>query len=338
MLSHLGPQFPPSEHPELLVGLARPDDAAVYAIDDERALVQTLDFFAPLVDDPYQFGAIAAANAMSDVYAMGGRVLFALNIAAFPEDLPPEVIADVLRGGADKVREAGAVVAGGHTIIDEEPKFGLAVTGEVARDLIRTTGGAQPGDTIILTKEIGTGVLIGANQQGAVSEEHWNAAVAQMMTLNRDAAEAASDPDLAAGVHAIADVTGFGLAGHLHEMAELSDAAIEIDLGAAPALGGLAEAVVAGFGSGGQGTQPRVLRHTSDHRGRPRTHRLRGSPALRPPNFRRPADRRRHHRGPAPDPRTPTTRRRRNPRRASHRTRQRRPPQCQTDGEAACLT
>ena len=122
----------------------------------------------------------------------------------------------------------------------------------VPRDLIRTTGGAQPGDTIILTKEIGTGVLIGANQQGAVSEEHWNAAVAQMMTLNRDAAEAASDPDLAAGVHAIADVTGFGLAGHLHEMAELSDAAIKIDLGAAPALGGLSEAVAAGFGSGGQ--------------------------------------------------------------------------------------
>ena len=252
MLSHLGPQFPSSEHPDLLVGLTRPDDAAVYVIDDDRALVQTLDFFAPLVDDPYQFGAIAAANAMSDVYAMGGRVLFALNIAAFPEDLPPEIIADILRGGADKVREAGAVVAGGHTIIDEEPKFGLAVTGEVARPAIRTTGGAQPGDTIILTKEIGTGVLIGASQHGAVSEEHWDAAVLQMMTLNRDAAEAASDPDLTSGVHAIADVTGFGLAGHLHEMAELSDAAIEIDLGAVPALGGLSEAVAAGFGSGGQ--------------------------------------------------------------------------------------
>ncbi len=252
MLRHLGPQFPPEQHPELLVGLDRPDDAAVYALDDERALVQTLDFFAPLVDDPYQFGAIAAANAMSDVYAMGGRVLFALNIAAFPEDLAPEVIADILRGGADKVREAGAVVAGGHTIIDEEPKFGLAVTGEVARELIRTTGGAQPGDTIILTKEIGTGVLIGANQQGAVSEVHWDGAVSQMMSLNRIAAEVSSDPDIGQGVHAIADVTGFGLAGHLHEMSELSDAAIEIDLGAAPALGGLSEAVAAGFGSGGQ--------------------------------------------------------------------------------------
>lgn len=253
MLSHLGPQFPPDEHPELLVGLERPDDAAVYAIDDERALVQTLDFFAPLVDDAYQFGAIAAANAMSDVYAMGGRVLFALNIAAFPEDLPADVIADVLRGGADKVREAGAVVAGGHTIIDEEPKFGLAVTGEVAREQIRTTGGAQPGDTIILTKEIGTGVLIGANQQGAVAESDWAGAVEQMMTLNRAAAETSGDPDLAGGVHAIADVTGFGLAGHLHEMAELSDAGIEIDLGAIPALSGLMEAVAAGFGSGGQG-------------------------------------------------------------------------------------
>ncbi len=253
MLRHLGPQFPPEAHPELLVGLARPDDAAVYALDDERALVQTLDFFAPLVDDPYQFGAIAAANAMSDVYAMGGRVLFALNIAAFPDDLPPDVIAEVLRGGADKVREAGAVIAGGHTIIDEEPKYGLAVTGEVPRSQIRTTGGAQPGDTIILTKELGTGVLIGANQQGAVAADDWEAAVGQMMALNRDAAELAAEPDLARGVHAIADVTGFGLAGHLHEMAELSGAAIEIELGAAPALGGLAEAVAAGFGSGGQG-------------------------------------------------------------------------------------
>lgn len=253
MLRHLGPLFPPSEHPQLLVGLERPDDAAVYALDDERALVQTLDFFAPLVDDPYQFGAIAAANAMSDVYAMGGRVLFALNIAAFPDDLPADVIAEVLRGGADKVREAGAVVAGGHTIIDVEPKFGLAVTGEVRRDQIRTTGGAQPGDTIILTKEIGTGVLIGANQQGAVSDGHWDAVVSQMMALNRDAAEAAAEADLSLGVHAMADVTGFGLAGHLHEMAELSDASIEIDLGAAPALGGLSEAVAAGFGSGGQG-------------------------------------------------------------------------------------
>ena len=252
MLRHLGPLFPPSEHPELLVGLARPDDAAVYALDDERALVQTLDFFAPLVDDPYQFGAIAAANAMSDVYAMGGRVLFALNIAAFPEDLPPDVIAEVLRGGADKVREAGAVVAGGHTIIDVEPKFGLAVTGDVPRSQIRTTGGAEPGDTIILTKEIGTGVLIGANQQGAVSDADWDAAIEQMTTLNRDATEAAAEPDLSSGVHAMADVTGFGLAGHLHEMAELSNAAIEIDLGAAPALGGLSEAVAAGFGSGGQ--------------------------------------------------------------------------------------
>ncbi len=252
MLRHLGPQFPPSEHPELLVGLDRPDDAAVYALDDERALVQTLDFFAPLVDDPYQFGAIAAANAMSDVYAMGGRVLFALNIAAFPGDLPTEVIAEILRGGADKVREAGGVVAGGHTIIDEEPKFGLAVTGEVARDQIRATGGAQPGDTIVLTKALGSGALIGANQQGAVSAEHWQAAVTQMMALNRAAAEAAADPDLAGGVHAMSDLTGFGLAGHLHEMAELSGAAIEIDLGAAPALGGLQEAVAAGYGSGGQ--------------------------------------------------------------------------------------
>ena len=233
----------------VLVGIDRPDDAAVYALDDERAW-QTLDSSPTAGRHPYQFGRIAAPTRCPTSTQWAGATLRAQH-RRLP-GLAAEVIADVLRGGADKVREAGAVVAGGHTIIDEEPKFGLAVTGEVARDQIRTTGGAQPGDTIILTKEIGTGVLIGANQQGAVSEEHWDGAVSQMMSLNRDAAEVSADPDLGQGVHAIADVTGFGLAGHLHEMSELSDAAIEIDLGAAPALGGLSEAVSAGFGSGGQ--------------------------------------------------------------------------------------
>ena len=258
MLRRLGPQFPPSEHPQLLVGLDRPDDAAVYALDDERALVQTLDFFAPVVDDPWQFGAVAAANAMSDVYAMGGRVLFALNIAAFPEDLPPDVIAEILRGGADKVREAGAVIAGGHTIIDEEPKYGLAVTGEVARDRIRTNGGARPGDQIVLTKPVGTGVLIGARQQGAVTDAAWTAAIDQMTTLNRAAIEAVDAVDGERGggdllIHAVADVTGFGLAGHLHEMASLAGVEIEIALQSGLAMEGLREAVEAGFGSGGQG-------------------------------------------------------------------------------------
>ena len=248
MLRELGGQFPPEQFPQLLVGLDAPDDAAVYALDDQHALVQTLDFFAPVVDDPYEFGAIAAANAMSDVYAMGGSVLFALNIAAFPEDLPPEVVAQILRGGADKVREAGAAIAGGHTIIDEEPKYGLAVTGVLHPQRVRRNAGALPGDTILLTKRIGSGVLIGANGAGAVAEPHMRAAIEQMMTLNKEAAEAAAEYP----VRAMADVTGFGLAGHLWELAEQSNAAIELDLASVEALEGLEAAVNAGFGSGGQ--------------------------------------------------------------------------------------
>ena len=248
MLRDLKSQFPPEQFPQLVVGLDAPDDAAVYLLDDDHALVQTLDFFAPVVDDPYEYGAIAAANAMSDVYAMGGSVLFALNIAAFPEDLPAEIAAEILRGGAEKVREAGAAIAGGHTIIDEEPKYGLAVTGVAHPDKVRRNAGALPGDAIILTKPIGTGVLIGANGAGAVAEPQMRAAIEQMMTLNKTAAELAADYP----VRAMADVTGFGLAGHLWEMAEQSGAAIELDLDRVEALDGLAEAVAAGFGSGGQ--------------------------------------------------------------------------------------
>lgn len=248
MLRDLKSQFPPEQFPRLVVGLDAPDDAAVYLLDDDHALVQTLDFFAPVVDDPYEYGAIAAANAMSDVYAMGGSVLFALNIAAFPEDLPAETAAEILRGGAEKVREAGAAIAGGHTIIDEEPKYGLAVTGVAHPDKVWRNAGALPGDAIILTKPIGTGVLIGANGAGAVAGPHLRAAIGQMMTLNKTAAEVAADYP----VRAMADVTGFGLAGHLWEMAEQSGAAIELDLDRVEALGGLAEAVAAGFGSGGQ--------------------------------------------------------------------------------------
>lgn len=248
MLRDLKSQFPPEQFPQLVVGLDAPDDAAVYLLDDDHALVQTLDFFAPVVDDPYEYGAIAAANAMSDVYAMGGSVLFALNIAAFPEDLPAETAAEILRGGAEKVREAGAAIAGGHTIIDEEPKYGLAVTGAAHPDKVRRNAGALPGDAIILTKPIGTGVLIGANGAGAVAEAQMRAAIEQMMTLNKTAAEVAADYP----VRAMADVTGFGLAGHLWEMAEQGGAAVELDLDRVEALGGLAEAVEAGFGSGGQ--------------------------------------------------------------------------------------
>ena len=248
MLRALGGQFPPEQFPQLVVGLDAPDDAAVYVLDDEHALVQTLDFFAPVVDDPYEYGAIAAANAMSDVYAMGGSVLFALNIAAFPEDLPTEVAAEILRGGAEKVREAGGAIAGGHTIIDEEPKYGLAVTGVAHPERVRRNSGALPGDVILLTKRIGSGVLIGAHGAGAVAEADMRAAVEQMMTLNKAAAEVAAEYP----VRAMADVTGFGLAGHLWEMAEQSNAAIELNLDRVEALDGLEAAVAAGFGSGGQ--------------------------------------------------------------------------------------
>ena len=183
MLRQLGHRFPRHEHPELLVGLEQADDAAVYLLNDEQALVQTLDFFGPLVDDPYEYGAIAAANAMSDVYAMGGRVLLALKIAAFPEDLPPEIVAAIFAGGADKVAEAGGVIGGGHTIIDPEPKYGLCVTGLVTPAAIRTNATAQAGDAIILTKPIGTGVLANAIKAGAAATEHERPVVAQMMAL-----------------------------------------------------------------------------------------------------------------------------------------------------------
>ena len=155
MLRALDNLFPAEQHPNLLVGLGLPDDAAVYRLNDEQALIQTVDFFTPIVDTPYEYGAIAAANAMSDVYAMGGEVLFALNIAAFPPDLPTEVLAEILRGGADVVRSVGAAIAGGHTIQDKEPKYGLAVTGMVHPDHILTKGGARPGDRLVLTKPLG---------------------------------------------------------------------------------------------------------------------------------------------------------------------------------------
>ena len=159
MLRALDNLFPAERHPNLLVGLGSPDDAAVYRLNAEQALIQTVDFFTPIVDTPYEYGAIAAANALSDVYAMGGDVLFALNIAAFPPDLPTDMMAEILRGGADVVHSVGAAIAGGHTIQDKEPKYGLAVTGLVRPDRILTKGGAQPGDALVLTKPLGTGTI-----------------------------------------------------------------------------------------------------------------------------------------------------------------------------------
>ena len=223
-----------SSSPNVLVGLGVPDDAAVYRIADDLALVQTVDFFPPIVDDPYTFGAIAAANALSDIYAMGGRPILALAIAGFPEDLPPAVIGAILQGGADKVAEAGAVVAGGHTVIDKEPKYGLCVTGLVHPDRITAKAHAQPGDALLLTKPIGTGVITTAHKRGAVAEDHLQAAIASMLRLNGRAAERAA----AAGPHSATDITGYGLLGHAAELARNSGVGLAIDLERVPLLPG----------------------------------------------------------------------------------------------------
>lgn len=196
--------------------------------------MQTLDFFAPVVDDPYVYGAIAAANAMSDVYAMGGEVLFALNIAAFPKWLDRAVLAEILRGGAEKVREAGAAIAGGHTIDDDEPKYGLAVTGIVFISELMTKAGAQAGDQLFLTKPLGTGLITTAAKGGAAQPEHVDAAVRSMLQLNRLASHAAR----AAGVRAATDITGFSLLGHAAEMAAASGVQLRFDLERLPILEG----------------------------------------------------------------------------------------------------
>jgi selenide,water dikinase len=191
------------------------DDAAVYKLDESTALVQTVDFFPPIVDDPYTFGAIAAANALSDIYAMGARPILALAVAAFPDTLDPAVAAAILQGGADKVAEAGAVVAGGHTVSDREPKYGLCVTGLVDPRRFTAKAGARPGDRLLLTKPLGTGLITTAIKRGQGAPAHLDAAEASMLRLNRRAAELAADLE----VHAATDITGFGLLGHAAEMA-----------------------------------------------------------------------------------------------------------------------
>lgn len=248
VLRPLHQTFDASDHPDLIVGLDAADDAAVYRVSDELALIQTLDFFPPVVDDPYTYGAISAANAMADVYAMGGEVRFALNIAAFPEDLDPEILAEIFRGGAEKVREAGGVIAGGHTIFDAEPKYGLSVTGMVHPDAVIRTGGAQAGDVILLTKPVGTGVLLTAAQQSYEgSEAGLAAAIDSMLVLNRHPSHLAR----AAGVHAMTDVTGFGLLGHASEVAQQSDARLVIESSEVPLLTDALHFAEAGAVTGG---------------------------------------------------------------------------------------
>lgn len=232
----MGELFQPKDYPALLVGLNAPDDAAVYRLNDAQAIISTTDFFPPVVDEAYEFGAIAAANALSDIYAMGGEPLFALNLAAWPDDVDPALLADVLRGGAEKVKEAGAVVAGGHTITDREPKYGLAVTGLVHPDHIFTKGGARPGDALILTKPLGTGAITTAIKRDQVGEADASACIESMMKLNRDSARAAQE--FGSAIRAVTDITGFGLAGHGHEMAHLSGCAIRLEFAKLPWLPG----------------------------------------------------------------------------------------------------
>ncbi len=223
--------------PNLLVGFDRSDDASVYKISDDLALVQTVDFFPPIADDPYLFGQIAAANALSDVYAMGGEPKLCLNIMAVPKDMPPEAVHNLLRGGYDKVYEAGALITGGHSILDEEPKYGLAVTGFVRPDKMLTNSGAKPGDVLLFTKPIGTGVLTTAAKADMAPSESIALAHRTMTALNK----AARDAMVKYRVHACTDVTGFGLLGHGLEMAQGSGVELEIDTGAVDFLPGAAE-------------------------------------------------------------------------------------------------
>ncbi len=232
MLRPLQGMFDPADYPDLLVGLGAPDDAAVYRLDDARALIITTDFFTPIVDDPYQYGAIAAANALSDVYAMGGQPLVALNIAALPPDLPPDMMAQIILGMAEKVREAGAVIAGGHTIQDKEPKVGLAVIGLGHPDHLLTKAGARPGDVLILTKPLGTGCITTAAKNDKADAAHVAEAIRWMVQLNRDGAEVAVE----LGVRAATDITGFGFMGHATEMAEASGVTLRLQWNGIPLI------------------------------------------------------------------------------------------------------
>jgi selenide,water dikinase len=217
--------FAPGDFPDLLVGLGQPDDAAVWRIDEARSLVVTTDFFTPVVDDPYAYGAIAAANSLSDVYAMGGTPFLALNIAAFPPDLPSDFLGMIILGGAEKAKEAGVVIAGGHTIQDKEPKYGLIVVGFADPDRTMTKGGARPGDVLVLSKPLGFGTTTTAIKQGKASQNDIAEVTNWMTRLNREAAQLGVD----FGVMGATDITGFSLLGHAWEMASASGVGFRFD-------------------------------------------------------------------------------------------------------------
>lgn len=222
--------FLPENYPDLLAGLSEPDDAAIWKIDEHKALVVTTDFFTPVVDDPYDYGMIAAANSLSDIYAMGGEPFLALNIAALPPELPAEIASEILRGGAEKAREAGVVIGGGHTVQDKEPKYGLVALGFVQIERMLKKSGLKPQDILFLTKPIGSGVITSAIKTDRIKTEEAFAVIEWMKRLNQDAARHAARY----GVQAATDITGFSLLGHAWEMASASDVGIRFDFGSIP--------------------------------------------------------------------------------------------------------
>jgi selenide, water dikinase len=249
--------LPVISDPRLLVGRETFDDAGVFRVSDDLALVQTVDFFAPIVDDPFDFGQIAAANALSDVYAMGGQPLTALNIVAFPTtELPLEVLTGILAGGQAKVHEAGALIVGGHTVVDTELKYGLAVTGRAHPDFLLTNAAARPGDRLVLTKPLGNGILATAGKRGQLSLESERAMLDSMRALNGPASRAA----LAVGSRCATDITGFGLLGHASHIARASNVTLVLDLGAIPIFPGVREAVKGGFVTDGAKRNAEYLR------------------------------------------------------------------------------
>ena len=239
--------FDAASFPDLLVGLWEPDDAAVWRLDDERAIVVTTDFFTPVVDDAYDYGAIAAANSLSDVYAMGGQPFLALNVAALPDNLPPEISSEIIRGGAEKAREAGVVIAGGHTVKDKEPKYGLVVIGFVDPRKMLNKGGLQVGEALVLTKPLGFGVTTTALKQQKADEQDVLEAVNWMKRLNKTASQLANEFGLRGGT----DITGYSLLGHGMEMAEASGVSLKFDFGNIPFISGARSYAEQGIFPGG---------------------------------------------------------------------------------------
>lgn len=239
--------FDSASYPDLLVGLASPDDAAVWRLSDEQAIVVTTDFFTPVVDTPYEYGAIAAANSISDIYAMGGKPFLALNIAALPEDLPSEYLSEIMRGGAEKAKEAGVVIAGGHTVKDKEPKYGLVVIGFVNPQKMISKGGLKVGDMLVLTKPLGTGVTTTALKQEKIEKVHLKEVIESMSRLNNKAGQLANEFNLTGGT----DVTGFGLMGHASEMMKVSKVSLHFDFKSLPFLSGAKNYASKGIFPGG---------------------------------------------------------------------------------------